>query len=296
MNAAMQSAYQIQHPSIRDDALAAVVGIHAGKNPVGALDYYKTYLHGEAHLNNRMGGNIIRSLARVDPKRAIAETAAFIAEGERPGWMTNELARGLMEESSAAEAFGFIAEGHSPEFQAAMIAAILSNDIWKNERPMKTLATIQNLPAGELRTQAIEEFPLKWAMKDPEAATEWLTTQVGKELKTNQIGNVIGIWLDTYPKAASEWLNQRPITPELDPAVENLVQQVMRNGDDPETAFTWALSYSDESERRSGDAQWTLKAWLKRGADLAAAHQTVDESQLPDSEKKILHSVIRQHQ
>lgn len=296
LDAAMQSAYQIEHPSMRDSALAAVVGVYAKKDPKGAFDYYKNYLHGEAHLNNRMGGSVIRNLSVVDPQQAVVEAAAFIEAGERPGWMSNELARGLMEEMTAGEAFRIISGVDNSAFHEAMISAILSNDIWTNERPLKTLATLQNLPEGELREQAITAFPLKWASKDPEAATGWLMTQDDEELKTSHIGQVVSAWIRKEPSAASEWLNERTISPELDPAVESLVQQVMKNGDDPATAFTWAISYSDASERRRGDSQWTLREWLKRGAETAEVHQVVDESKLPDSEKKMLHSVIRKYQ
>lgn len=294
LGAAMQSAFDIRHPSMRDDALAAVVGFYASEDPFGALEYYKAHLHGEAQLNNRMGGRIIRNLARVDPERAVLETAAFLETGEGPGWMTNELARGLLENATAGEALKLTAQVENLEFQQEMVSAIISNDIWRNERPLKTLATVQQLPAGALRDHAMDRFVINWAMKRPAEASDWLMTQPDESLKSDQAGAVFNVWLRINPTAAAEWLNRRPITPKLDAAVEHLVQQIMRKGNDPATAFTWALSYSDESERRGGDTQWTLKKSLEQGADPAELQRTVDESNLSESEKRILHSLIRQ--
>ena len=87
-----------------------------------------------------------------------------------------------------------------------------------------------------------------YAQQDLTAAVEWSKRLSGANQLSAQNG-VAAIWIGRDPIAASEWLDTWPAGPSKDEAVGQLVNKIY--AEDPESAFTWAVSIGGKNRFRS---------------------------------------------
>ena len=110
-----------------------------------------------------------------------------------------------------------------------------------------------------------------WAQHDLKAASQWVLNLPEGETRSNSIRSMVDDLGDHDIKQAAEFVNTLAVGKERDRAVEVLVYDLGNQGD-PESAFDWAASVSDDSQRenliRNAAHRW-------KESDLAAAQAAV---------------------
>ncbi|MEM7791583.1 MAG: hypothetical protein AAF546_09305 [Verrucomicrobiota bacterium] len=292
LNAAIQSAYQLPIKEQADWAIGSAMGIYSKQDPVGAFEYYKQYLHGKAAMSNHAGGSVIKALAKFDPERAALEVEALITESEGShGWLTNDFARGLLETTTMRRATELVAALENSEARQMLVRSLFHNHAWRND-PSFTADFIQQLPQAKDREKATLAVVNAWSSRFPEAGASWAFNLEDPELRSKGIEYAMRRWYSSDVSAAAEWLNQHPSQKALDPAIEDLIQFTMQRGKEAESAFSWALSLSDESSLRKHDTEWTLKEWLSQGAEPDEALSLIEASSVSTKEKKALRRLV----
>lgn len=95
------------------------------------------------------------------------------------------------------------------------------------------------LPEGRPKELLAATLARRFAELDMKGATQWCESLSGAN-QLNARSGVAEVWIDTDPIAASQWLDSWPAGQLKDEAVTRLVNKIQ--ADDPESAFTWALS------------------------------------------------------
>jgi hypothetical protein len=132
---------------------------------------------------------------------------------------------------------------------------------------------------------AASQIARNWVQHDPEAAGQWVMSLPEGEARSNSIRSMVDDFGDYDIKGAAEFVNTLAVGKERDQAVASLVSDLGNQGD-PESAFDWAASISDASQRenmiRNAANQW-------KEYDRAAAQAAVAGAEISDEARnKIL--------
>lgn len=123
----------------------------------------------------------------------------------------------------------------------------------------------------------------QWANDDPAAASKWAAALPSGPSRDEGLRAVSGAWSQYDAVATARWLGTLEAGSSRDAAIQPLVDQVRNT--DPDTAFSWAASISDENQRLN-ELRQTLKLW--RGSDLNAARAAFDGANLSAKERESL--------
>lgn len=249
--AALEYAGNVESMRLRYQALERVLSGWATQDPVAAMAWLDEHSGSESlRTFQRQFMAIVNGYAEKDPVGAF-NYALNLPENLRSDRQMKAMALNRSIES-------LLAKG---EVQTAM-------------------NLVQNLPEGNIRNQALNQFVGEWARQDPQAALKWteaLSNEGDQRMlrrslmrswaetdpqsaanwlaqqnvpESDMAGLVTGLiarWSEYDTEASAQWLNQMPPSPEIDRAVAVYTAQVA--ADDPEGAMSWAVSITDENLR-----------------------------------------------
>lgn len=294
IDAAMQSVYNLPINDITDDAYGAVLQVYAEADPEAAFDYYLENIHGQKFLSNRAGAAVVKQLTLHDPKRALAEIPHLVeTDPDNEGWYTNEFARGVIANHSLEYGAQLLASMEDEALRHKLIDCLFHGHAFRHD-PATTAASLEQIENPSDRRAATLALARAWGSLGPEQGMDWALSLPKPELRAEAVDAAMLTWITLGNAAkAAEWLNSQPVDPVLDSSIERLIQFTMQHGNEAESAFTWALGLSDQSERRVGDAAWTLEKWMEQGGNPDEARRLIDESALSDLEKLNLRQTLR---
>lgn len=118
---------------------------------------------------------------------------------------------------------------------------------------------------------AASQIARNWAQNDPKAAGQWVMSLPEGKTRSNSIRSMVDDMGDYDIKGAAEFVGTLAAGKERDQAVASLVSDLGYQGDS-QSAFDWAASISDASQRESMIRQ-AVNQWKEY--DLAAAKAAV---------------------
>lgn len=129
-----------------------------------------------------------------------------------------------------------------------------------------------------------ETVASSWSSSSPQAAAEWAMGLPERgSIRRGAVGQIAERWMHLDSVAAREWIQSLPAGNTRDGAAERLIH--MSASSDPETAFAWAETISDQDHRR-GLMHHTLTQW--RNTDPAAAGAALSNADVPPEVKRHL--------
>ncbi|MES2921065.1 MAG: hypothetical protein V4819_05955 [Verrucomicrobiota bacterium] len=247
---AFDFATSLQNPQEQTAAITGLFGNWGNDDPEAAAAGWKKLPEGQGRLEAL--DTVATSWGRSDPEAAKA-WADSLSGAER----TRALAAVLP--ALARD---------NPATASTQLAALIASP---PDGMGKNLAS----SAGKLAGQ--------WADDDPASASKWASTLPDGQSRDEGLKAVSRSWSQYDAIATAEWLGTLPAGSSRDAAIQPLVNQVRNT--DPNTAFSWAASISDDNDRLN-ELRQTLKSW--RGSDLRGARSAFDAAQLSDKERESL--------
>jgi hypothetical protein len=306
----------------KEQAMSGIIGTLAQTDPVKAATVF-----GDSVVNNQnysQVGMIVGEWIKSDQTAAIAWLDSLDLRGDTQrnvhsqflsSWVSedptaaSQYALGIQDEKSRQQAIGsLVGSWGSSDPQAAREWIMKSLDGETKNRSLNSL--IQNLSyqdtatalqyyqeaTANLAPEAIEktfggaasQIANYWMRNDPKAAGQWVMSLPEGQSRSNSIRNMVDEMGDYDIKGAAEFINTLAVGKERDQAVGEMVSD-LGNQDDPESAFDWAASISDASQRESMIRN-AANRW--KDYDLAAAKAAEARADISDEARtKILKSL-----
>jgi hypothetical protein len=100
---------------------------------------------------------------------------------------------------------------------------------WASEDADSAVAWIKEIPASDLRNQAMSGAAMVWSASEPVTAANLAVDELppGRLLDDTVIA-IVQRWAQKDPVAAAAWVEQFPAGPLRDTAIENLRAQIQR--------------------------------------------------------------------
>lgn len=141
---------------------------------------------------------------------------------------------------------------------------------WAIYAPQDAAQWAMSLTDPALRQTTLSSAVGSWASDNPQAAAEWAMTLPQGDLKNSEIAQITQSWARYDPVNAADWLlSMHPPSPNLDPAIRNLVNTVVNSN--PEGAVMWANTISDPKMRNNAIVN-ASRQWLKTDPQKASAY------------------------
>lgn len=306
----------------RQQAMSGIIGTLAQTDPAKAASVF-----GDAvvnYQNSHQVGMIVGEWIKTDQTAALAWLDGLDLRGDAQRNVHSQfLSNWVGEDPTAASRYALGIKDEKSREQAigSLVGAWGSNDpVAAHEWIMKSLegqakdrslnSLIQTLSyqdyptalqyyqeaTANLTPEAIEKtfgstasrIASNWVQHDPKAAGQWVLSLPEGDSRSNSIRSMVDDLGDYDIKGAAEFVNTLAVGKERDQAVASLVSDLGYQGD-PESAFDWASSISDASQResmiRNAANQW-------KEVDRAAAQAAVARADISDEARnKILKSL-----
>ena len=232
-------------------------------------------------LRDRMMQSILSTWPLNDPDGALAwyenGTVDFRSVGEKRRFFTH-LYQGLAVRDLD---HAFIACGKLESMAEKSLAARgIANALGAGDAALQKLSA---WPDDAGRTLAQQMIVRDWAAYEPDSAADWVVRNTRPVELPQMINETITAWVKADPNAAAEWLSDYNGKPAADPAVSTLARNIVHR--DPESAFAWAASISNQIMRRQTLAS-VVDQWRIR--EPATAADFVRSSGLPEEEIEAL--------
>lgn len=148
-------------------------------------------------------------------------------------------------------------------------AAMLGQN-WAIYAPEEAAQWALSLSDPTLQKSTLASTVSIWASDNPQAAAAWALTLPAGEVKNKQIAQVTQSWARYDPVRAADWLlSQHPPSPNLDPAIQGLVNTVVRSN--PEGAMMWTSTISDPKIRTS-TIMSASREWMRNDPEKASTY------------------------
>ncbi len=301
-----------------DTSNSVIRGLVAS-DPAAAERYFLSLP--ETQRSTRTLQEMVRNYANLDPKKAFDFATSLQNPQEQTAAVTGLFSKWGQDDPEAAadgwkklpagqnrlEALGFVAnswsesdpeaakvwaDGLSGTERTRAIAAVLPALVRDNPAAASSelAALIASPPAGMEKNLASSAASLagRWASDHPAAAAQWAAGLPSRSSRDDGLKAVSQAWSQYDAVATAGWLGTLEAGSSRDAAIQPLVYQVRNT--DPETAFSWAASISDENERFNQLRQ-TLSSW--RGSDIDAARAALDAADLSPTEREKLLKEVR---
>lgn len=166
---------------------------------------------------------------------------------------------------------------------AAVLPALARDNPAAASKQLATLIASPPDGMGQNLASSAGNLAGQWADDDPAAASKWAAALPSGPSRDEGLQAVSRAWSQYDAVATAQWLGTLEAGSSRDAAIQPLVNQVRNT--DPDTAFSWAASISDENQRMNQLRQ-TLQSW--RGSDLQAARAAFDAANLSSKERESL--------
>ncbi len=264
--------------------------------------------------------NMLASYAELDPKKGLAFASALKNPQEQSAAVTGLFGKWSSDDpEAAADGWKKLPAGQSRLEALDQVATSWSTsdpeaaEKWANSLTgvERTRALIAVLPAmvrdnpgkassqlaalistpgdgmGKNLANAASTLAGQWANDEPGAAAKWAAALPSGQSRDAGLTAVSASWSQYDAIATAQWLGTLEVGASRDAAIQPLVTQVRMS--DPSTAFSWAASISDETERLEQMRQ-TLSSW--RSSDLTGARAALDAADVsPAAREKLLKEV-----
>lgn len=289
----------------REQAMNGMVGTLAQTDPARAASVF-----GEAVVNNRNSyqvGMIVGEWIKTDQTAALAWLDSLDLRGDTQrnvysqfisNWVIEDpaaagrYALGIQDEKSRQQTIrSLVGSWGSSDPVAAREWILKSLEGETKDRSLNSLIqdlsyqdhatalqyyqeATANLPSEAINKafgDAATQIARNWMQNDPKAAGQWMLSLPEGEARTNSIRSVVDQLGDYDIKGAAEFVGTLASGKERDRAVGALVFDLGYQGD-PESAFDWAASISDDSQRESAIRQ-AVNQWKEY--DPAAAKAAI---------------------
>lgn len=294
----------------REQAMNGIIGTIARTDPAKAAS-----MLGDAVVNNRnyyQVGTIAGEWIKTDPTAALAWLESLDLRGDIQRNVHSQFLQNWVREDAAAAsryAMGIQDEKSRQQAISSLVGAWGQSDPQATrEWIMKSLegdsknsslnSLIQSLSyqdtttalqyykeaTANLTPEVIEktfgstasQIARYWVRHDPKAAGQWVLSLPEGQSRSNSIRSMVDDLGDNDIKGAAEFVNTLAVGKDRDQAVASLVQDLGQQGD-PESAFDWAASVSDASQRenmiRNAANQW--KEYDREAARAAVARADI---------------------
>ncbi|MBC2601471.1 hypothetical protein [Puniceicoccus vermicola] len=283
----------------RNRLLSVLLGSLAESAPLEALQMAQGI--GSVSASEQARRRILESWARRDPQAAL--TWLEENRGSIPGRMHSGRLESWMEgyaETDPGGAFAYVVgmseQSNSDRWlKRRLIESVVEAQV-AGDQLEEALASLQSLPQGLLRSEALQEFYSEWAKQDPAGAAEHFLSN-REEGSERAAAGLIREWASSDPESAAgfvstleatdpayqvaisslierwsrydlegpaQWLNELPPSEGIDRAVA--VFSVRASEEDPEGAMTWAASIASE-QTRSRVMQRVAANWKETDPD-----------------------------
>jgi len=258
---------------------------------------------------------LISSWMDRDPFTAIA----FLDENEADGW-TRKLAisdwASENPEAAANAIEGLEDDGKVNDWVVGLIEGMARND------PEGALATLENLPGGDTKWQAIRgvlpevvlrgaEFAGEWieqidepklqretakrlahslAVRDPESASDWISNMTQKDTRRDASEVVSEIYAERDLAAAQKWTESLPHDT-MTEAAEGVAKHLARK--DPAEAAQWLLKLGDDPDLDGARFRFLREA---RSSDPQIALENVSTLSRPNDQEKYYRDILKHWQ
>jgi hypothetical protein len=175
----------------------------------------------------------------------------------------------------------------SPKLRPLLLAAAFDCG-WRESvsDPQRWIKRIDELPQ-ERRMQATSAVASGWAASDPGAAMDWALSLPEGSQRESAFGSVVSVWAINDSYEVTQWLGTQPAGSMRDTATRGLVSALSMT--QPETAWNWALSITDEGVRYSA-LQLAYMGLRKKNPTVAA--QMIESANLPPQQLEGLRSIL----
>lgn len=163
-------------------------------------------------------------------------------------------------------------DGRGADAGDALLSSIAERD------PKAALAVLKTV--SHYSASAIEMIFGTWTSQHPSEAAQGIG-ELSAGQQSFATKTVMETWLGLDSIAASQWAQQLPSGAAKDEASAIIIKQLTESNTEPDSAFAWAASMSDD-RMRIGSLKYVLKAWK----DHNAAEQAIQQSALPESTKQ----------
>ena len=244
-NEALKWANELPDSPLKETALRSIYFVWVHSEPVAASVTVQSLPSGDT--KNALLMNVAQNWAVSDPQAAVKWAKTLPIENER---------------------------------DLAMVIAIES---WADSDPRAAVEFAWKLTSAELRQRAVLAALERWALQDPSQAFEKVAKSSDRLLFEQGIARVLTVCGPMCPEVASQWVEQLPIGPIRDNAIETYVEAV--HGWHPEAAARLAIRAQDAGARERA-VEKALTLWLKVDPD--AAKQWIASTEFQDETKQRL--------
>ena len=239
------------------EALTTVFEAWAGQDPAAAWDWVLTRENGDAgHLRS-----VLTEVAKTSP--ATAQRFADAYAVEHPDLASNAYLAaldGVMDAGDYAGAQRMIELSKVPnEEQRNILFNFLAGE-WARYQPENAAQWVLSLPAGPVRTQALDAVGQAWSDTDPARAADFaVNLPTGPERQT-ALAQAISKWSITDPVRAGEWVLQYNAHGDFDQAVAAIATSSDFMNHNVGLALGWAGTIQQEGLRRQSTIA-VLSTW-----------------------------------
>jgi len=285
---ALELALKERHRGRRSVWLQAVLRGWAPVAP-GEASAYAAKLPSD----EREGGEtaVMDGVVKKDPSAAIALAQQLVdKEPARARLHANQLLR-VLEHCGDFEAAVDFASRLPDQIRGEMVGT--AYQYWSLAQPERAFDAAVTLPAGDLRSVAVEAAVSGWAQGDPAGLAEFSLNLSSPSDRTEALQTALREWVQLNPKAASEWIDKFDPKPELDAGAVAVALHPDVLSKQPEIAASWAESITDP-ELRSKTLANVLKEWAAKDAAAALAHARISTVLLPAEREALMTELAAQ--
>ena len=226
--------------------------------------------------------------------KALATNWASHAPEDAAAWV-NALPRGTIKDEAAA---ALIESWGATDPESATVWALQEATLYGNKElltqsirqyttadPTATEAFLREMAKSSTASAPIQAYVQTLAQQDPNAAADWLTNLPKSDplYKADHNRTLLQEWSRSDSVAASAWLNEKPLGPERDAAIQGFSSTMQAF--EPEAVAAWSNTISNP-ELRVESLQSSIQKWAH-----TQPHQALDWVKSADLEPDLRHAL-----
>lgn len=272
-------AFDLAAASEENDLGATLAGWAAAR-PEEAMAMFDSLPDALAGQRGQLAERLVEGLADRDPARATEFVLRLAAEGtgdtdDMIRMVGHEMLRGGDLDGAARWSENLPAGG----LRSAAMDRIA--DRYARRDPEGAAAWVEGLADQDDAARAISEVGGEWAERDPVAAVGWLEGLPEGRGQAAGLRSAFGDWEDSDPQRAAQYLMDMPASAQRDAAVAGFSRGYAWQ--DPQTAIAWAEDIANP-ELRQQTLTRAARAYIRR--DPQGGLAWLEGSDLPESARE----------
>lgn len=220
----------IKEPRIKQSALAALVHVAAGTDPVLALQLATEdpfLAHQPHHLHN-----IFSQWTQIDPESALVAAQNLRRPDQK--YQAESAIVNAFAQTNPERALQFAQSIEHSDQRNAHLHSVL-NTIARTE-PKRAVQLLGELDFGNMRHSVIGSIASTWASQDSHAALEWVKTLSPRE-QSSALSNGMSYFIQSAPEALAQILSNLPLSSNTNQHFSSLASNWAQY--DPEATSAW---------------------------------------------------------